>query len=269
MNLIQGIILGIVQGLSEFLPISSSGHLAVTERILGLPPSLNLIIFLHLATLLAVIIALWKDVIALIINFFEGLYLSFKNGFLKTYKDMNMFRLSLLIILGTIPAAVVGVLLENVVDKSFGQMTFVGIAFLITGTILFFADRARPLKNLNKMTTKAALWIGIAQSLAIFPGISRSGMTISAGLAQGYEKEESARFSFLLSIPIILGASLTKIGSISKNLTSVEIISFIFSLVSGYIAIKLLLYLALKKKLSYFSYYCWAIGILTLGFPGR
>ncbi len=269
MNMIQGIVLGIVQGLSEFLPISSSGHLAVTEKLMGLTPSLNFIILLHLATLLAVVVALWKDVIALILSFFKGLYLSFKDGFSKTYKDFEMFRLSLLIIVGTIPAAVVGVLLEEIVGEAFGEMVFVGIAFLITGTVLFLADRVRSTKRLEKMNTKSALWIGVAQALAIFPGISRSGMTISAGLSQGYVREESARFSFLLSIPIIFGASLTKISAISRDITSVDVIAFVFSAVFGYIAVKSLLYLALKRKLSYFSYYCWAIGILTLVFLGR
>jgi undecaprenyl-diphosphatase len=257
--------LGLVQGLTEFLPVSSSGHLVLAEKILGLEPgNLRFEVAMHLATLLAVfavfggkILKLARAVLLGRIRLVDGRW---------RFSDQNL-RLALLLLLATIPAAAVGLLLDDLIEKAFANPLAVSLALLVTGGILFGTGKiARRRGDLN---WKNSLLIGLSQALAIFPGISRSGSTISAGIYSGVDQEKAAEFSFLLSIPVILGAGLLEFRKISlQDLPSGELAGIvaggIAAAASGYGAIKMLLGLVRRSKLQYFAYYCWAAGLSSL-----
>ena len=201
MDLIEAIVLGVIQGLTEFLPVSSSGHLELGKAVLGSVPEEGMLmtIVLHFATALSTIVIFRKD----ILQIFKGL-LKFKNN--------EETRFSLFIVLSMIPAALVGMLFEDQIDAFFsGNLGVVGAMLILTGGLLFVADRARATEG--KVTTSRAIIVGIAQAIAILPGISRSGATIGTSVLLGIDRQRAARFSFLMVIPLIFGAMLVK----SKN----------------------------------------------------
>jgi undecaprenyl-diphosphatase len=276
MEVWEGILLGILQGLTEFLPVSSSGHLVIAGHFFGLSEGgITFGVLVHLATLIAVFIVFWDD----IIDIFKGLYsillslLRLKDEKISTLlRHDSQVKLVALLLIGSIPAGIAGLLFKDFFEELFKSPVVTGFMLLVTGGILWLASRlSNRLKIVEDMTSGDALLIGVAQAVAIFPGISRSGSTITGGLLRGLNRENAARFSFLLSIPVIGGAALLESRELIRAITSPEEVSalvagFIAALISGYIAIKFLLSILKKGRLHFFSYYCWALGILTILF---
>ena len=268
MDIIQGIIIGIVQGLTEFLPVSSSAHLVFIQKILGVESSLAFDTFLHLGTLIAVLWFFRYDIYKMLVSWWSSvqdiLHGRFKEGF---YEDPYK-RLAWYVILATIPVGIVGVLFEDSVDALFSGALYVPAFFLfVTGTILYLSQRMTSGEiNYNTITKKEALFMGLGQACAILPGLSRSGTTIAAGLTIGLNKEFAAKFSFILSIPAILGAfvlQLKDIGSAMDANFLPVFLGFIASIIAGYMAIKWMLDLIQNKSLDIFAYYCWLMGLLV------
>ena len=268
MDIIQGIIIGIVQGLTEFLPVSSSAHLMFAQKILGVESSLAFSTFLHLGSLLAVLIFFRADIYkmlrAWLLSVGDILQHRFREGF---YSDPYK-RLSWYVILATIPVGLVGVLFESQVDSLFAGAVYVpGFFLFVTGTILYLSQRmASGQIDMSHMGWFQSLFMGLGQACAIMPGLSRSGTTIAAGLVMGLDKEFAAKFSFILSIPAIFGAfivQLKDIGLSMGNDGAAVMLGFIAAFISGYMAIKWLLDLIQNKSLDIFAYYCWIVGIIV------
>jgi undecaprenyl-diphosphatase len=246
MNPVNVILLGIVQGLTEFLPISSSGHLVIIQNFLPgfSQPGILLNVILHFGTLFSV-------------GFF------FRR---KLFSYFNTRYLTLLII-GTLPAAVVGLLFKGQIEALFQSVRVVGWALLVTGVLNLLTDKFKT--KTDVITNKNALLTGIVQAVAIIPGVSRSGSTIFASVVQGISKKEAAEFSFILSVPAVLGANILEMASSGDVLTgsySLYILGFLASFVVGYIAIGLVFKLISSKHFEYFAYYCFALGLLTMIF---
>ncbi len=251
----KAIILGIVQGATEFLPVSSSGHLVLFQTLFGLKEgALTFDVFLHFGTLLAVIAVYWEDV---------------KNIILLKKSHRH---LTLMILIGIIPTGLIGVLFKDVFAKIFGSLPIVGVMWLVTGTIIWTSEQLTDHgggHGIKEMKPFDAITIGLAQGLAIIPGISRSGSTIVAGLFKGLKRTDAARFSFLVSVPVILGATLLE----AKDLLGgqVETVGFgyivvgtIAAIVSGYLAIRILLKMLHDRSLKPFAYYCWILGAIAV-----
>lgn len=267
MDIIQAIILGIVQGLTEFLPVSSSAHLVFMTDILHLPQNVAFDTILHLGTLVAVVGYFWRDIVKIIVSFISSLMDLIRGKFKEGLQEEPFKKLSWLLIIGTIPAGLAGILLQKQFEALFNSVFYVGIFLLITGFLLWGAERVKTgHKDVEDMTLKNAIVIGIFQAIAIAPGISRSGATISAGLFSGLNRELAARFSFLLSIPAILGAAVVQMKDISSyDVNSMVIIAgFLSAMIFGYLAIKLLLKIIKERTLMIFAYYCWIVGIITI-----
>ncbi|HBK86194.1 MAG TPA: undecaprenyl-diphosphatase [Firmicutes bacterium] len=263
------IVLGLLQGFTEFLPVSSSGHLVIAQDLLNISnPGVVLEIVLHLGTLFSVIIVFWTDIIGLLKGF-VSLLLS-PTGRRSMSRELVTYRkLVILLLVGIIPTAMFGLLLEPVFESLFSSVIAVGFALLLTGIVLFIISRLRPgQRDLSRATFTDALVIGLAQGCAIVPGLSRSGMTISSALARGLTRDAATRFSFLISIPTIAGAAVLKIGDIihvsSGEEGSLLLLGFIMAALSGVLAIRLLVRLLKEGKLQVFAYYVWALGIFTI-----
>jgi len=248
MTLLESILLGIIQGLSEFLPISSSGHLALGHHLFGLEEDgLLFHIVVHVGTLIPVCIVFWQDIWALIKKPFQ--------------------KMTYLLIIATLPAVVVALFARDLVGIAMSSLHFLTAGFLITGTVLLVSDRFKKTnKKSAEITYMDALIIGIAQGIAIFPGISRSGSTITAALARGINREDAAKFVFLLSIPAILGGLVLEIFEmIQEGITLADIDfvvmggGFIAAMLSGYLAIRFMLAAIKKAKLRYFAYYVFVL----------
>ncbi|WP_066756542.1 undecaprenyl-diphosphate phosphatase [Crocinitomix algicola] len=261
MGILEAIILGIVQGLTEFLPVSSSGHIELANYLmnenLDQDESLLMTTVLHFATATSTIIIFRKEVGEIL------------KGLLK-FKWNDELKFSLKIIVSMVPAALVGVLLEDEIASFFGgQIVFVGFMLLLTGALLFLADRA---KNTSKdVGFLNAFWIGVSQMIAILPGISRSGATISTSVLLGIDRERAARFSFLMVVPLIFGKMAKDILEILQNPNqyldtdyTVLGVGFIFSFVTGLFACTWMISLVKKAKLSYFAIYCLIVGIIAI-----
>ncbi|MGZ7117703.1 MAG: undecaprenyl-diphosphate phosphatase, partial [Methanobacterium sp.] len=265
---------GVVQGLTEFLPVSSSAHLVIVPYLIGVtyPSPESAVAFdtlLHLGTLVAVVGFFIKDIKNIIISFISSIMDIFRGKFKAGLKEDPFKRLAWLLIIGTIPAGLAGILLEKQFDALFSNVVAVGFFLLITGFLLWGAERVKiGHKEVKDITFKNALAIGIFQAFAIAPGISRSGATISAGLFSGLNRELAARYSFLLSVIAILGAIAVQIKDISSGLevnTAAVIAGFLAALIFGYLAIAFLLRIIVRKRsLIIFAYYCWIVGALTL-----
>ena len=268
MDIIQGIIIGIVQGLTEFLPVSSSAHLVFIQKILGVQSSLAFDTFLHLGTLIAVLWFFRYDIYKMILSWVSSIQDIIRGRFREGFYEDPYKRLAWYVILATIPVAIVGVLFEDSVDALFSGALYVPAFFLfVTGTILYLSQRMTSGEiNYNTITKKEALFMGLGQACAILPGLSRSGTTIAAGLTIGLNKEFAAKFSFILSIPAILGAfvlQLKDIGSAMDANFLPVFLGFIASIIAGYMAIKWMLDLIQNKSLDIFAYYCWLIGLIV------
>lgn len=268
MVILQGIIIGIVQGLTEFLPVSSSAHLIFIQKLLGVESSLAFDTFLHLGSLLAVIIFFRADIYKMLhawwLSIGDILQHRFKEGF---YSDPYK-RLAWYVILATIPVGIVGILFESQVDALFAGALYVpGFFLFVTGTILYLSQRiASGQIDMSHMGWFQALFMGLGQACAIMPGLSRSGTTIAAGLVIGLDKEFAAKFSFILSIPAIFGAFIVQLKDIGMSMSgdgSAILLGFLAAFISGYIAIKWLLDLIQNKSLDIFAFYCWIVGIIV------
>lgn len=268
MNILQAIIIGIVQGLTEFLPVSSSAHLVFAQNILGVESSLAFDIFLHLGTLIAVLWFFRYDIIKMLKSWWLSIGDILQGRFRQGFYDDPYKRLAWYVILATIPVGIVGVLFEDSVDALFAGALYVPAFFLfVTGTILYLSQRmASGNINLHNITKKEALFMGLGQACAILPGLSRSGTTIAAGLTIGLDKEFAAKFSFILSIPAIFGAFVFKLKDIGAAMDANFLpifVGFIASILAGYFAIKWMLDLIQNKSLDIFAYYCWIVGIVV------
>ncbi len=256
MSIWQSILLGLTQGLAEFLPVSSSGHLVFFQSLFGLKePPIFFDVMLHLATLLAIILFFRRDIWKII----QGVGSTFK----KNQSDFSQVKLLSLIILATLPTGLMGFFLKDWFESFFSAPRQVGGFLFLTGLVLFFTRFIRKEgKPLDQMKWSDALLIGIAQGIAILPGISRSGATISTSLFLGLNRELSGRFSFLLSIPAILGATLLEIEAIDLSLPlETLLIGTGVAFVTGMISLTFLMKIIRIGKLFHFSYYCCGLGI--------
>lgn len=266
MNWLEAIILGIVQGITEFLPISSSAHLIIIQELFGLEiEGLAFEVFLHLASLLAVIIYFYKDLVTLFKEFFQ--YIGTRHPQYKT-----SFFFSLYLVLATLITAILGVPLESFMGNSLKSMTTIAISLVVTGILLMVIERGirygnRQDKDLNVLD---AIIMGLGQTFAVIPGISRSGSTLVIALWRGMDKPTAVRFSFLLSIPVILGSTILMLPDMNAAhfQTSLGALaaSFISSFVFAVISIKWLINFLNRGKLTYFAYYCFFIGGITFLF---
>jgi undecaprenyl-diphosphatase len=259
-EILHGILLGILQGITEFIPVSSSGHLVLGIEFLNFPrPDIGFEIFLHFGSLIAVLLYFRQDLISLcdsVIHFRD-----------KTASRVRSRLIVLYLILATIVTGVIYMLFGDYFEAAFSSIPFVIAMLCVTGLILFFSDKIKS-KNIESadLGVKRSIMIGLGQSLAMFPGISRSGTTIASGILVGLNRAEAARFSFLLMIPAIGGANLVniiKISSIERNMYLPYILGMIAAFISGYLVIALLIRMIKKKQLKYFAYYCWTIALLS------
>ncbi|MEE0488983.1 MULTISPECIES: undecaprenyl-diphosphate phosphatase [Methanosphaera] len=269
LDILSAIILGAVQGISEFLPISSSGHLVLVPALLGIETGLAFDTILHIGTLVAIFTFFWKDIINLIKGFILSI-IDLTEGvdiFKRELHRVPEKRFAWLIIVGTIPTGIMGILLKDAIETIFRGTLFVGIFLLVTAAVLYYSERHSSGQITQKdMSFKQALIVGICQGLAVFPGISRSGSTIASGLCLGLNREYAARYSFLLSIPAVIGAGLIQIKDIATLDASVSVLlaGFISSVIFGYLSIKLLMKMIKGWSLDIFAYYCTIIGIITI-----
>lgn len=270
MSYIQSIILGIVQGLSEFLPISSSGHLAVIQHFMNIDPDnvLTFTVMLHFGTLAAIFIVYRKDIAGLCVELFYTIRDLVTGQGLQPKKNETRW-LGCLIILASIPTGIMGVLFNDFFESLYSTMAPIGVGLLITGTCLFAAERwGGGSKDVMGTNVRNALFVGICQGIAICPGISRSGSTMVGGLACRFNREHAVRYAFLISIPSVLGAFLLELpDAVSAMGDSSAGISFgvmaagvLAAAVSGYFAIRVMIRAVTNKKLIYFSIYTWIAG---------
>lgn len=269
MGLYQGILLGILQGITEFLPVSSSGHLVLGQHFFNLTePMLAFDISVHMGTLAAIVIVFFKDIKEISISVYKAIFAK---------SDIKFF---LLIITGCIPTAIIGFIIQIWKDVIFSSILLVGFMLIVTGCILWLTrHKQKPIEEQNmdisSFSFKSAFFIGVCQGIAVIPGISRSGATISAGLFAGLDRKMAAKFSFLLSIPAIIGAellqligSLDSLGSVSQPviMTNITFFGTLASFITGYIALIILLKIVNNGKLHLFAPYCWVAGISVIIF---
>lgn len=271
MTYLVSVILGLVQGVAEFLPISSSGHLTLFQHFFGMEEPDNLFnVLLHFATLLAVCVYYFRDVAEMVTEFFRAIASLFSRK-RQGGPIPEARRLVLLVIVGTLPLFVV-LLIKDYVEALGSNPVFVSCALLFTGCILFLSDRmARGGKTARTATLKDVLLVGVAQGFATVPGLSRSGCTISTGMAMGFERKFAVRYSFLMSLPAVLGATLLEVkdvleleGGLAAGLLPKYLMGMAVAGVVGYFSIRLVNLLAAKGKFGAFAYYCWAAGVLFL-----
>jgi undecaprenyl-diphosphatase len=252
-DFIQAVVLGIIQGVAEWLPISSSGHLVIAEHFLGVTQPLIFDVIIQLASVLVVIVVFWKDIIEIAKGVFR---------FEKKY-----LMLLLYIIVATIPVALVGFVFHDAIEGIFKDLRTVSFCLLITAFLLFLSKY--PKKKDKGFDTKAAVGMGLAQAVAILPGVSRSGSTISAGMMLGFKRDEVARFSFLMFIPAMIGAAALEIykGALSQLVDpGMVLVSALIAVVAGFFSLKLLLRMIKKDLFSYFGIYCAIVGLALLAY---
>lgn len=253
LNSFQAVFLGLIQGLTEFIPVSSSGHLVIAQHFLNLKEDQILFnVILHIGTLVPIFIIFWQDI-----------------------KDMILFKKAkrketLYILLAIIPTGIIGVLFEDFFENLFSNAYLTALMLIVTGLILYLTEKIETgSREVEELKWWQPLIVGVAQGGAIIPGISRSGSTIAASLFQGLNREAAARFSFLMSIPVIGGAgflqflNVVEVGTLKIEF-KIIFLGFITAAVSGYFAIKILLKVLAEKKLNYFSYYCWTAALIVI-----
>lgn len=271
MTYAQSAFLGLVQGIAEFLPISSSGHLSLFQNFLGIQSAEEASTFfdvlLHLGTLIAVFVAYWGDIVDMIREFFGFIGDLAHGGSIGKANPSR--RMILLIIVATLPLFLI-LPIKDVIDGFYSNTYFIGGALLVTGFLLFASDRmGRGRKDERNATLLDAVLVGCAQALATVPGLSRSGTTIAAGLFRGYERKFAVRFSFLMSIPAVLGANILSLKDalevgIDTAMVPIYLVGVVVAAVSGYLSIRLLNLLTERGKFGVFAYYCWFVGALAL-----
>ena len=246
-TLIEAFILAVVQGLTEWLPVSSSGHLVIAQQFLGLNPPLIFDLMLHVGTLVVVLVVFRQDIIDIL------------KALARRDIRSDDGKLAIYIVVGSIPIAVVGVTLRGTIEQLFSNILAVGVALIVTAAILFVSEKREGNKKIGALDS---LIVGLAQAAALIPGISRSGTTISTGLLRKLDKQEAFKFSFLLSAPAILGATVFEIKDLATtNLDAAPIIiGSIVSMIVGYISLKILQRIVMSQKFHLFAYYCAAVG---------
>lgn len=271
MNIIQSIILGIIEGLTEFIPVSSTAHLLIAEKLMGLNASgketLVITTLIQMGPTVALIIYFWQDLIRIIQSVLKGI------GRGKPFEDPDA-RLGWYIVIATIPAALAGILLKHVVEALFSTpMIEATIRLLITAILLGLAEAfGRKTRNQASLNWVDALWVGLAQILAVVPGSSRSGSTIAGGMLRNLDRPTAARFAFLMSVPILIAAGayetydLFKSQAMSGSLALPILVSIVFSGIVGFLSIRWLLGYLNRHPLSIFAIYCAVLGLITLGF---
>lgn len=286
MNFFEAIFLGFVQGVAEFLPISSSGHLAIFKTLFGLEEvGLTFDLMLHLGTLIAVFIVYWADIWELIKEGFGIIFDAVKNVGIffkgKSKKDSSKYikvintpyrKFVMMIIISSIPTAIMGLLFEKIFNLDNPMLIVPGISLLITGFLLSIVDDIpNGKKNEENATYKNATIVGIAQGFATLPGLSRSGTTLTVGLLNGFDRSFAVKYSFIMSIPAILGANILKIKDLLSPENSIgqgELVKYLIgtavAAVVGYVCIKTMLVIVKNKKMKFFSYYCFVMGIVAI-----
>jgi undecaprenyl-diphosphatase len=265
MNILHAILLGVLQGITEFLPVSSSGHLVITQALLPgfKPPGVMFDLWLHLGTLGAVFIYFRHDIVDLLRSLWP------KKKTADSHLVATQRKLSGLILLGCLPTALIGLVFKHQLEALFESASSAAAMLLVTGVLLWLADRVtHTQRGPEQMKPWDALLIGTVQGIAIIPGISRSGSTICAGIFCRLNRELAARYSFLLSIPAIMGATLLEAKEWRQLWHTIDVLPLtlgvLCALITGYLAIGWLMRLLVKQKLSYFAYYCWAVGLISL-----
>ena len=271
MSIWHAILLGLIQGVAEFLPISSSGHLSILNNLFGLSIDENGHMFfdvlLHLGTLVSILVVYWKDIVAM---FFE--VLGFVNlGPLAGQRKARYpaARLFFMIVVSTLPLVLI-LPIKDELESLYYNSIFIGVALILTGCMLYVSDKMTPgKKNSNNMTVLDALLIGLCQCVATIPGLSRSGTTITAGVATGLNREFAVRFAFLMSIPAVLGANLLTLvdalrEGIDWSLVPAYLVGMLVAAVSGIASIRLLHMVAKRGRFGGFAYYCWVVGVLAI-----
>ncbi len=275
MTISSAILLGIVQGVAEFLPISSSGHLAILQNLFALSAGEDHLFFdvlLHLGTLISICVCYWGDIVAMVREVFIVLRGGRRADGTPVQGNLGAARLFMMIVVGTLPLFLV-LPINDKVEELYYITPFIGVALLLTGCMLFVSDKMTPGKRTEKnMRFRDALVIGLCQCVATIPGLSRSGTTITAGIATGLDRNFAMKYSFLLSLPAVLGANLLSfikaIGSesIDASLIPAYLIGMLAAMLSGIAAISLMKLIAKKSKFGWFAYYCWGAGVLTIIF---
>ena len=265
----KALVLGLIQGITEFLPVSSSGHLVLGQRLLGITqPEILFDIVLHVATLLAVLLYFRRDLSSLLMELYHlPKVLTGSPGLGGAWRERQNFRMIVLIVLASVPTALIGFAFKDLFESLFASTLAVGLALVGTGTVLFATKFARPRqRSLKEFTIPDALLIGVAQGLAITPGLSRSGLTISAALLLGLDRDLAGRFSFLIFIPAILGALLLEASSLSMSSFTWfdSAVGFFSALAAGIVALTFLLKIVRRGSFHYFAYYCWLAGIVAI-----
>lgn len=270
MSVWNAIILGLVQGIAEFLPISSSGHLAIINNLFDLTTTSDghmlFDVLLHLGTLAAIFVCYWQDIVNM---FYE--VLGFVNvgplaGARRRYPNARIF---VMLVFATLPLLLI-LPIHKMIETLYYQNVFIGVALVLTGCMLFVADKMKPgTKGATNITISDALIIGLCQCVATIPGLSRSGTTITAGIATGLSREFAVKFSFLMSIPAVLGANILSIvdavkqGVVLSNVPA-YLVGMLAAMLSGIGAISLIKHIAAKGKFGGFAYYCWVMGVLSI-----
>lgn len=275
MTISSAILLGIVQGVAEFLPISSSGHLAILQNLFALSAGEDHLFFdvlLHLGTLISICVCYWSDIVAMVREVLIVLRGGRRADGTQVKGNLGAARLFMMIVVGTLPLFLI-LPINDKVEELYYITPFIGVALLLTGCMLFVSDKMTPGKRTEKnMRFRDALTIGLCQCVATIPGLSRSGTTITAGIATGLDRNFAMKYSFLLSLPAVLGANLLSfikaIGeeSIDASLIPAYLLGMLAAMLSGIAAISLMKLIAKKSKFGWFAYYCWGAGILTIIF---
>ena len=252
-TLIEVVILAVVQGLTEWLPVSSSGHLVITQKLLGVNPPLIFDVMLHVGTLMVVLTVFRKDILEII------------KAFVRRDFETEEGKLALFIVVGSVPIAIIGFVFYDFLKSLFSNLPAVGLALLITGCVLFFSEKR--IGN-RKIGILDSLLIGLAQGVTIIPGISRSGVTVATGLLRRVDKATAFKYSFLLSVPAVLGATVMESRELAvANVDMIPLfLGAIISMIVGYASLKLLQKIVMNEKFHLFAYYCWTAGLAIVLF---
>ena len=271
MTTIQAIILGLIQGFTEFLPVSSSGHLVLAQHFFGLKGDLlTFDIFLHFGTLLAVVAVFYRTIISILVSSIKGLrsILTGTDSCSQVYHNSRDIRMAVAIVAGTIPAVIIGLTLKDPIEALFSSVVPVLAALAVTGVMLLATFFVRP--GEEQVGLRRGIMIGIAQAIAIIPGISRSGATISAALFLKVDRKTTGEFSFLLSIPAIAGATVLALKDVADGLSSLPpsaiILGILASFLSGFFSLVLLMEIIRRGKIGYFGFYCLAVSVAGFGY---
>ncbi|NLW70955.1 MAG: undecaprenyl-diphosphate phosphatase [Eubacteriaceae bacterium] len=275
MSIFEAFILGLIQGVTEFLPVSSSGHLVITENVFQIKESnLAFAVLLHVATFFA-IVAAYRQTVFMMIKEFGLMVWDLARLKGARLKENKYRRYIVYIIIGCIPAGVAGILLEDLFDKIFGSLPIVACTLILTGFVLLLAEKISGSNSgkLENLGWGKSLLVGLFQMCAIMPGLSRSGTTMTGGLVAGLKKEEALEFSFLLALPTIAGSAILKVGDIFETIGTISplpvIVGFLTALIFGYLSIVLFKAIVKKGSLLSFSVYCWSVGLIILLNLGR